>query len=511
MSQWQRQTVASLKEQINSMAQVNLKAGNDGFDREFESLRMLDREVRNNHDEFYSAMLGSNSTKNRFTDVLPNEGTRVSLHPINSRGDGEYINANYIDARRLFGLPFVYIATQAPMRNTVFDFWRMVFEHNCRFIVMLCNTIEAGKVKSERYWPESVGVSFRVGTFTVTLINENVYEESIFRVIRLQNEDGSDARDIYHLQHISWPDMSVPRTTNAIHDIIAALGQHEESAKFPIVVHCSGGIGRTGVFITIHILLGLFEKEFPISVPGVISLLKRCRSGMVDRKDQFHFAYYGAYREMTRMISSKARALASAPRDAQRATSRAMPFGQGGGLASRTGGGGGYGGEMPEPRASMYEPKHPAQMQPMFDTVPAFEPVTMYQDENRHIQYHNNVNHNRSISRGGGNNNNNNPYMQQQHQGGFNYNNDNNTYDNPGAIDTELARMRNLNRAKRGSETHQTITSTYNRGGGGQGVAVPMQQPLSPNYSNNNNNGGGGINNGVTSPQPRQPNKYDTL
>ena len=41
-----------------------------------------------------------------------------------------------------------YIATQGPMEGTVADLWRMIWEHNCSCIVMLCQTQEKGQVSS---------------------------------------------------------------------------------------------------------------------------------------------------------------------------------------------------------------------------------------------------------------------------------------------------------------------------------------------------------------------------
>lgn len=41
-----------------------------------------------------------------------------------------------------------YIATQAPMENTVNDFWRMVWDYQSRSIVLLCRMKEDGKVNA---------------------------------------------------------------------------------------------------------------------------------------------------------------------------------------------------------------------------------------------------------------------------------------------------------------------------------------------------------------------------
>ena len=40
-----------------------------------------------------------------------------------------------------------YIAAQAPMENTVNDFWRMIWDYQSRVIVMLCKMQEDGQVK----------------------------------------------------------------------------------------------------------------------------------------------------------------------------------------------------------------------------------------------------------------------------------------------------------------------------------------------------------------------------
>ena len=41
-----------------------------------------------------------------------------------------------------------YIATQGPLQGTVEAFWRMVWEHHCSCIVMLCEEMENGEVRS---------------------------------------------------------------------------------------------------------------------------------------------------------------------------------------------------------------------------------------------------------------------------------------------------------------------------------------------------------------------------
>jgi protein-tyrosine phosphatase len=276
----------------------------DGFDRELTKLRRVDEDVRSNLDEFFTASLGSSMAKNRFADVKSNEGTIVRLRETNASGDGTYINANYIDAREKFSVPFVYIATQAPMKNTVLDFWRMVYENDCAFIVMLCAVKENGKGKSETYWPPR-GETYDMGLVSVTVVAENVRQDSVHRRMLLRSVRG-DEKEVYHMQYVAWPDQGVPQSSATLMEMIQAIAKSPRSTQSPIVVHCSGGVGRTGVFIGMHIALAQFQLgQANISIPRIVRFMKACRSGMVRRKDQYLFLYYAVQREMERMILSE--------------------------------------------------------------------------------------------------------------------------------------------------------------------------------------------------------------
>jgi protein tyrosine phosphatase len=63
-----------------------------------------------------------------------------------------------------------YICTQAPLPNTTVEFWRMVWEQDCRVIVMLCNLTERKKVRCYRYWPSKVGDTVNHGGVLVELL-----------------------------------------------------------------------------------------------------------------------------------------------------------------------------------------------------------------------------------------------------------------------------------------------------------------------------------------------------
>lgn len=47
------------------------------------------------------------------------------------------------------------IATQGPLTNSFYNFWKMVDQYEVKNIFMLCNLIEKNKIKCDRYYPKN--------------------------------------------------------------------------------------------------------------------------------------------------------------------------------------------------------------------------------------------------------------------------------------------------------------------------------------------------------------------
>ncbi|KAI7789698.1 putative receptor-type tyrosine-protein phosphatase mu-like, partial [Triplophysa rosa] len=89
-----------------------------------------------------SAKKDENRMKNRYGNIIAYDHSRVRLQPVEGEQSSDYINANYVDG---YHRPNHYIATQGPMQETIYDFWRMVWQENTATIVMVTNLVEVGR------------------------------------------------------------------------------------------------------------------------------------------------------------------------------------------------------------------------------------------------------------------------------------------------------------------------------------------------------------------------------
>ena len=71
-----------------------------------------------------------------------------------------------------------------PLPKTLVDFWRLVWQERPPSIVMITNLEEGGKIKCQRYWPESGRCQY--GPFEVTLTDEQIMTDYTIRKLGAQ-------------------------------------------------------------------------------------------------------------------------------------------------------------------------------------------------------------------------------------------------------------------------------------------------------------------------------------
>nr|XP_032659277.1 receptor-type tyrosine-protein phosphatase delta isoform X26 [Chelonoidis abingdonii] len=272
---------------IQKLTQIETGENVTGMELEFKRLASSKAHTS----RFISANLPCNKFKNRLVNIMPYESTRVCLQPIRGVEGSDYINASFIDGYRQ---QKAYIATQGPLAETTEDFWRMLWEHNSTIIVMLTKLREMGREKCHQYWPAERSARYQY--FVVDPMAEYNMPQYILREFKVTDARDGQSRTVRQFQFTDWPEQGVPKSGEGFIDFIGQV--HKTKEQFgqdgPISVHCSAGVGRTGVFITLSIVLERMRYEGVVDIFQTVKMLRTQRPAMVQTEDQYQFGYRAA-------------------------------------------------------------------------------------------------------------------------------------------------------------------------------------------------------------------------
>ncbi|CAG4943458.1 unnamed protein product [Parnassius apollo] len=273
--------------------------GRRGLLAEYDDIR-----ARPPHGTFHHAKLPSNVAKNRYTDVLCYDHSRVLLSQTDPDDPTtDYINANYVDGYKQKN---AFICTQGPLPKTFGDFWRMVWEQGSLVVVMTTRAVERGRVKCGQYWPAAPGARATHGAFAVATETVDAHEDYVVSHLLLTDLRTEQTRRVWHGQYVRWPDYGVPGGGRAqpvlrfLHHVRAAQRaalQHlgdawaGHSRGPPIVVHCSAGIGRTGTFITLDVCTSRLAAEGTVDVRGTVQRVRAQRAHSIQMPEQYVFCH----------------------------------------------------------------------------------------------------------------------------------------------------------------------------------------------------------------------------
>uniref|UniRef100_A0AAZ3QQN1 Tyrosine-protein phosphatase non-receptor type n=1 Tax=Oncorhynchus tshawytscha TaxID=74940 RepID=A0AAZ3QQN1_ONCTS len=246
------------------------------------------------------AQLPESGERNRFQDVLPYDDTRVELVPSKENNTG-YINASHIRIM-VGGDEWRYIASQGPLSNTCQDFWQMVWEQGVAIIAMVTAEEEGGREKSFCYWPRlgSRHNTVTYGHFKITTrfrMDSGCYATTGLMIKHVLT---GQEHTVWHLQYTDWPDHGCPEDFKGFLSYleeIQSVRRHTNSTSdpkntnLPVLVHCSAGVGRSGVVILSEVMIACLEHNEMLDIPTVLNMLRQQRMMMVQTISQYSFIY----------------------------------------------------------------------------------------------------------------------------------------------------------------------------------------------------------------------------
>ncbi|PIK54092.1 hypothetical protein BSL78_09020 [Apostichopus japonicus] len=242
-----------------------------------------------------------NTSRNRFTESLPYDHSRIILNEnVNSAGS-DYINANAIvdsDPKAP-----AYIATQAPLPNTLGDFWQMVWEQGSVVIVNLTHLSESEILKTP-YWPNKGSAIYHI--YELHLVSEHVWcDDYLVRSFYLKNLETQETRTVTQFHFLSWTKDGVPSSPKALLEFRRKVNKSFRGRQCPIIVHCNDGVGRTGTYILIDLVLTRMTKGAKeIDIAATLEHIRDHRETLVRTKEQFEFALTAVAEEVNAILKA---------------------------------------------------------------------------------------------------------------------------------------------------------------------------------------------------------------
>ncbi|VDK44722.1 unnamed protein product [Anisakis simplex] len=230
------------------------------------------------------------NVKNRYRDIGCVEKTRVVLKDVDVSQN--YIHANYI---RSTWCKKRFICTQAPLDTTTEDFWHMVCQEHSDFIVMLCGLVEENCSVCAEYWPQKQGEKLQLQGFEIKNDGfdkiELVENDRTFTVIKSKLRVSSRL-GIHSCSHFYWSQWA-DRKGSPSFEIIRLIAREVRRSRRPTVVHCSTGVGRTGAFVAIELILEMLMDGHKCDMPELLRILRNQRAMAINCCEQ----YIGVYQQ----------------------------------------------------------------------------------------------------------------------------------------------------------------------------------------------------------------------
>ncbi|XP_030832922.1 uncharacterized protein LOC100893225 [Strongylocentrotus purpuratus] len=249
------------------------------------------------------------TSKPRSPVVQSPERTRVPIPPtsptspsIPSKPADLFLDASFI--RGYDSSHCSYIGATVSGGDSSTAFWRTVWEQQSRTIVCLCSPYELGKV-CPQYWPTKEGGpgTQLYGNILVTLKGGASGEHYFTSTLLIRNVEKSLCRPVTHYWFSNWLDSEIPSSPQALMSMLLQVHNTHQESYGPVVVHCSDGVGRTGLVIATDINMQRLEESHTVDIPHTVSSIRQDRGQAILNIDQYAFIYRTLY-EFSKFLSS---------------------------------------------------------------------------------------------------------------------------------------------------------------------------------------------------------------
>lgn len=237
----------------------------------------------------------ANRKKNRYQNIPCWDHSRVVLSKSGSAPGCDYIHANYVDG---YCWKKKFVATQAPMSRTVVDFFNMIWQNDCKIIVVLASMLEDQQNKMYPYWSTVLGnqIHGEYVVWTRKVDNLGDYQKYFLEIGSTATKNDCRKVSLYH--YADWAAQGAPKNIEGFLAFVLAINGESVNNLLkppviaaPIVVHCNAGTGRTGTYCVIDICLEQWLTSSQLSVLDTVRRVRYARHSSVGNAKQYAFIF----------------------------------------------------------------------------------------------------------------------------------------------------------------------------------------------------------------------------
>nr|XP_040579012.1 tyrosine-protein phosphatase 99A-like [Lepeophtheirus salmonis] len=229
------------------------------------------------------SLIRHRSSKIRRPDFVLEEEHRVKLKSSSS----DFINASWISG---YNRSREFILTQHPTEKTLTDFWRMIWDHNVQFVVVL-SAIQPPNFGV--FWPTSQKPIIDLDSLKIKLNSESAPTPGIkVKSLNLLSLNDDFEFGVKFIFCPAWPHSfaSIP-PLSGVGDLIKYILKASASLSTPItVVDAFGGL-EGATYCSLSTLLKQLESEHHSDVYSVVKSIHSQRPGVLKNPNELLFIY----------------------------------------------------------------------------------------------------------------------------------------------------------------------------------------------------------------------------
>ncbi|KAL8581987.1 hypothetical protein ACOMHN_027968 [Nucella lapillus] len=267
---------------LNFSGDLRVWKSDNALTREYQMLQQMKSWAKRNTS---TAEMPENRHKNRDVNDLPDDRHLVYLTDY-AKGRNQYINAVFKSSlTNKQGL----LLTQLPLKDTIVDFWRLVYGSQVHTIVSL-GSLDKNQTGQDcvHYWPVKKGRSVTAGDYTLSLSHTTPLGHGI-TTYTLAFKSKGESRTVQLLHYAGWC-VDEPGAIPDVTHLVNVVKTNADSDSSPVVIQCLDGASKSGLFCVLYDVICRMTVDEDIDIFSAVRSVQQIRPAAIT-KEQYPYCY----------------------------------------------------------------------------------------------------------------------------------------------------------------------------------------------------------------------------